>query len=312
MTPPAPIASTGACIVIPAHNRRETTLRCLQRLQEGGDLDRLRVIVVDDGSTDGTAAAVRARFSTVTLLTGDGNLWWTGAITRGMRHAVELGAEHVLWLNDDTLPEPGALSFLLEESRRSDSITGGVCFLPGESTPAYGGVRKTWWDLKRLGNPGAATVACDALHGNLVCVPATTIRTIGLPDAENLPHAGGDFDYTLRARRAGIPVLLVGGARAHGQANVSLNYRSWLLSDVPVLEWWRQLGRRGSHLNLRAQWRFHRRHWGTVGALHVIALLARLATVTAIRLVIPLPVLRKLWGKKSSAWQHEQRHRAPG
>ncbi len=312
MTPPAPSEPRTVWIVIPVHNRRETTLAGLRHLYAQGVSTWARIIVVDDGSTDGTSEAVSSEFPDTIILHGDGNLWWTGGIVRGMREAMQRGAEFIVWLNDDTLPEPGALEALLAESKATGAIAGGVCFLPGETTPAYSGQRRGAWHLGANLAPGEATVACDALNGNLVCLPATVVGQIGYPDEHGLPQVLADSDYTLRASRAGIPVKLVGRARALGQANLTANYRSWLLSDISMTERWRQLGRRGSHLSWRAQLRFHGRHWHLAGLAYCGAQLAKLALITLLRALVPLSTLRRWRGAKSPAWQHEQRHRPPG
>ena len=115
-----------ACILIPAHNRRAVTLACLAALRPAIVGGTWRIIVVDDGSTDGTGDAIRAEFPEVTLLRGDGQLHWTGAIARAMRE-VPRGAT-VFWLNDDCRPRPGALAtlrdFLTHEPR---AIAGPRC-----------------------------------------------------------------------------------------------------------------------------------------------------------------------------------------
>jgi GT2 family glycosyltransferase len=67
-------------IIIPVHNRKQITIACLENLNACDDLQKYHVIVVDDGSTDGTAEAIRSQYPIVEILTGDGNLWWTGAI----------------------------------------------------------------------------------------------------------------------------------------------------------------------------------------------------------------------------------------
>jgi len=303
-----PPAAGRTAIILPVHNRRETTLACLRRLAPETCGDGWLTLVVDAGSTDGTAGAVSAEFPTVTVLAGDGALWWTGAIALGMAHALAAGADTIVWLNDDALPVPGALARLVALSRAREAVVGGVTYLPGDRFPAYSGMRLTAWKLAPLDAIPSEPTAVDALHGNFVCVPSTIARRVGLPDAAGLPHALGDLDYTLRVRIAGIPVLLDSGARAEGTPNLSLNYRSWLLSEIPIAAWWRELIRPGSHLNARAQWRFHLRHRGARGAAYCLAMLAKLALVSGLRLLIPTAWLRRWRGTHSAAWQHEQRH----
>src|SRR5688572_16741369 len=87
-------------LIIPAYNRRAVTLSCLAALSEAGDLARNHVVVVDDGSTDGTSEAIRSQYPDVHVLPGSGELWWTGAIVLGMRYALAEGAQQIVWLKD--------------------------------------------------------------------------------------------------------------------------------------------------------------------------------------------------------------------
>ena len=66
-------------IVIPVHNRKQYTRDCLHSLQKQ-TISSYRVIIVDDGSTDGTREMLRREFPEVIVLTGDGNLFWTGQL----------------------------------------------------------------------------------------------------------------------------------------------------------------------------------------------------------------------------------------
>ena len=297
-------------IVIPAHNRRETTLACLRRLRTQGVFAWASPIVVDDGSTDGTGEAVRAEFPEAEVLRGNGKLFWTGATELGMRRAVERGADHVFWLNDDCQPFPGALAELLSTAQAERAVTGGVCVLPRSGFPVYGGFRRTAAGLAPVTCESGQRLACDALNGNLVCVPRTVIEVIGFPDGRGLPHASGDTDYTLRARARGHAVVLVGAARAHAIPQNRRGYASWLLSGMGVGEVWATLFDPRAYGYLPADFRFRWRHWGWLGLGLAFWAVARRVPVSAAILLVPLAARRRWWGRRSAAWRYEQMIRA--
>lgn len=94
-------------IVIPVYNRKALTRGCLYSLQQQTD-NEFRIIVVDDGSTDGTDKMIQNEFPNITLLKGDGNLWWTGAVNKAVQHVLsECQLEdYILLLNDDLVVPP--------------------------------------------------------------------------------------------------------------------------------------------------------------------------------------------------------------
>jgi GT2 family glycosyltransferase len=130
IAPISPPSNPNAYLIIPVHNRRQVTLSCLHHLQQNGDLARYKAIVVDDGSTDGTGTAIKQQFPTVIVLTGDGNLWWTGAIAKGMQYASEQGADYFFWLNDDCLPAAGAIAKMVQFMQTNPrSLVGATCYI---------------------------------------------------------------------------------------------------------------------------------------------------------------------------------------
>ena len=229
-------APAKAQIVIPVHNRRETTHACLERLNQLGIPTWAGVIVVDDGSTDGTAEMIQAEHPWVQRLHGHGQLWWTGAIDLGMREAIRNGAECIVWLNDDVLPDAGALELLVEEALMNQSVCGAVCRGGNEIPVAYaGGVMRNLWPHPVRHIQGTAPIPVEWLHGNLVAVPAVVWRRCGLPQARHMPHNLADISYTLDAHRAGIPVRLLPGATALATPNDTASYWSW--TDPRIRPW---------------------------------------------------------------------------
>ncbi|MEO0769364.1 MAG: glycosyltransferase family 2 protein, partial [Cyanobacteria bacterium J06649_4] len=230
-TPPK---ARSVYIIIPVHNRKETTLTCLSRLREFGCIgefdcinqnetaasadkapqtEQYQVVVVDDGSTDGTAEAIQENYSDVTVLQGDGDLWWTGAMVMGMQHACDRGAEFVVWLNDDCLIEADTLPTMVSFARsHPQTIVGPSCFYlkEGEWMPKNSGStgRKRY-----AGIPGKATYV-DTLSGWCVLIPGDVIATIGLPNMQRFPHYEADTVYLLQATKAGFKACVLGDAKA--------------------------------------------------------------------------------------------------
>lgn len=299
--------STPVAWVIPVHNRRETTLGCLRQLQRDGVLKWSEVYVVDDGSTDGTRAAVAAEFPAVHVLSGDGHLWWTGATERGMRAAFAAGAQLICWLNDDTRARPGACARLCATAAATGAIVTGQCFVPPDGPLVYGGLRRARVSLHLVAVSGETLWPVDAACGNFVCFPRAVVDRIGWPDGRRLPHAFGDSDYTLRAHLAGLSVMVDPLAVADARPNALGNYASWLLSDITVAAIWRQLADRRSYAYAPAHARFLARHFGMQGALYWTWTVLKRIPITLLRLLVPQSWLRRIWGRRSAAWQDEQR-----
>ena len=113
-------------IIIPVHNRVEYTRSCLRSLYQQ-TMRGFEIIVIDDGSTDGTTEMIAAQFPDVVLLRGDGNLWWTRSINMGVEYALAQKPEYIITLNDDIILQVDFIEAMLRRAGRNPkALLGGI------------------------------------------------------------------------------------------------------------------------------------------------------------------------------------------
>jgi GT2 family glycosyltransferase len=262
---------TTVCAVLTVHNRRHATLRCLASLHQG-QLDGidLTTIVVDDGSTDGTADAIREAFPGTRIIAGDGNLYWTGGMALAEATALSsTDADFLLWVNDDVQVDDGGLRGLVDEAAAAalPRIVVGSLVDPRSGNPTYGGFRRDRLRPMRFirVEPAETAQPADAFNGSLVLVPRRVAEALGGVDTR-YPHLLADLDYGLRARRMGVPIVVAGGV--HGtcvddhvqppfeRPGLKLRERIAILHQTPHMPW-------------RARLRFLSRHGGPLWPVYL-------------------------------------------
>jgi len=101
-------------IVIVSYNARPDLERCLKSLHDPPPASSHQIVVVDNGSNDGSPAAVRERWPAVKVLENGENIGFAGATNAGIRASQ---SELVLLLNSDAIAPPGALDALVADLR---------------------------------------------------------------------------------------------------------------------------------------------------------------------------------------------------
>ena len=290
-------------IIIPCFNRRAITLGCLRRLKETGASAGFRVLVVDDASTDGTAEAIAQEFPEVEVLHGGGELYWTGAVELGMRHAISQGASCCVWLNDDLVVGDDSIKSIVKLALEKQAmVTGqGIIRLLDSELWYFWIIMKSKYGLKLLEpkREVSGPVAVDTCRGNMVAIPRAVVEKIGYPDGLNIPHLAGDSDYGLRATAAGIPCLLLPSAIFYELEVIRTDNQSWLHSNKPVAEIWKAAVAKRGVLYPRMVIVYNLRHWGLRGAAVIVKDFSRLIFIILLKLILPQRVLNRVFADSS-------------
>jgi GT2 family glycosyltransferase len=250
-------------VLVTCHNRRDLTVSCLNALFNN-DVDSnivLKVFLVDDGSTDSTADTIEAKYPDVHVLLGNGKMYWCGGMRFAFATAVKDDFDYYLWLNDDTLLKPRAISELLATLKDKLGISVGSCCDAVTGRWTYGG-RVVKGKGKSISGvpvlPNGDVQECHLMNGNVVLVPKSVVSVLGLISDE-FTHSLGDYDYGLRAIDNGIPLFITPNYVASCSRNM---LPSWCDPHTPLLSRIAQLNNpKGIHFS--EFMRFCRKHIGS-------------------------------------------------
>lgn len=204
-------------LVIPVYNRKEITLRFLDALFQD-TLEAFTVIVVDSGSTDNTAAAVREKYPEVILLQTTPASWWAAATNIGVGEAVKRGCRHVITCNDDNIVTVSSLQQLVETAGHEPGalIAACICYYENKERVLFAGRSRSACTDRFLfidNNRNYSEIRkeireTDLLSGMCTLIPAQTFNDIGYFDETAFPHIFSDDDFMLRAKKAGYRLLV--------------------------------------------------------------------------------------------------------
>lgn len=234
-------------VLLTVYNRREKTIKCLYNLEKqqlSPDVI-LDVFIVDGGSTDDTVVSVKDVFPYVHIKTVEGVFWNRGMI-EAWKMAAAYGNESVqydyyLWLNDDTfIYEDCVLSLLNVCGQYDDKViaVGSTVDTETHGRLTYGGRDETG----NVASPSVDDVPVPVvmINGNIVLIPSYVYDRLGTLDSY-FTHARGDFDYGLRARKAGIKMLQAG--HPLGECDLHERIDAWCDPDVPLKKRWKLMYR---------------------------------------------------------------------
>ncbi len=218
-------------IVFPVHNRLDETKNFINSLTQQ-TVNNYKLVICDDGSTDGTREFLNSNHPNIIVISGNGNLWWTAGINKCIEYVLSHCKEtdYILTLNNDTLLPPQYIEQKLNRAiEYPNTIIGSLCvYSNNENMIETSGYIMNFDTCKgeRLTKPGETrnkqhkgVKEATHLPGKGVLLPVKVFRDVGLYDAINFPQYHADTDLVLCAYKFGYKVLVDFDSIVFSEAN---------------------------------------------------------------------------------------------
>lgn len=219
-------------VVVLNWNGWQDTLSCLASLARL-DYPDFRLLVVDNGSTDGSTGKISEAMPWVEVLQTGANLGFGGGCNAGMRHALSGDAAYVWLVNSDATVDSGALSALVKMARENPVLGAVGSVLHEADQPhviqLWGGGRVNFWlGLSRhQTSPGVP----DFISGASVLLSRAALEEVGLFDEQTFFMYWEDTDLAFRLRSAGWQLAVADKSHVWHKQSATLGKGSPLLDQ---------------------------------------------------------------------------------
>jgi GT2 family glycosyltransferase len=195
-------------ILLPVHNRKTITLECINCINKQ-TFNEIRIILIDDGSTDGTAEGVIEQFPNTHILKGEGNWWWGGSLHQGYKYINSIITNQddiILILNDDTTFDKHYLENGMQIIKNNENtLVGSISFSKQSNELIDRGKKIDWKRYKIEDVVDDEKVECLSTRG--IFIPVLIFKRIGGFHPYILPHYLSDYEYTIRAASKGYKLI---------------------------------------------------------------------------------------------------------
>lgn len=257
-------------ILMTVHNRKDKTLACLSNIMPQLSIEKwqIEIFITDDGCTDGTGDAIRNLYPDISIIEGDGNLFWNQGMRKAWKVAAKKDYDAYLWLNDDTNLKNDAIINILNSHKLLPNaiIVGSTQNVSGDKI-TYGGYNRS----NELLIPNGFMQKCWTFNGNIVFIPKTVFQRVGFLD-KTYTHSIGDIDYGLTAREYGFESYIT--PTICGTCNSNPTPPKWLQTNLPLKVRFSNLFSPLAYTNPPEYYHFKRKHWGHLKAILAMASIA--------------------------------------
>ena len=208
-------------IVILNWNGGDEILDCLKSVCES-KYAAIEIVIVDNGSTDGSTEAIRSRLPYLHWINNACNLGFAKGSNQGMQWALEHGIQYILLLNGDARLHSNAIEEMVAaaEAENNTVVACPRMYLGSAGTGAnrlwfaYGTVN-LWLGLFK--NPAfncpdspkwSTPIDMEYASGCCMLIPASILRNVGMFDEAFFAYCE-DIDFSLRVRKAGFRLRYV-------------------------------------------------------------------------------------------------------
>jgi GT2 family glycosyltransferase len=203
-------------------NNADDTVECLQSLKNS-DWPHLRLLLVDNASTDDTVERVMAEIPEADVVRMPENIGFARGFNAGMVYALEQGADYVFMINNDTVVAPELVEALVkagEADPRAAVLVPKIYYYDHRDTVWSAGSRYRAFPpaivIRKGREPDRGEFDqlrdLDFVTTCALAFPRRALEELGLLDA-NFFFFSEDYDYSIRAREAGYALRFVPAAR---------------------------------------------------------------------------------------------------